>query len=117
MTETLAHGPGNYGKLVHTRDAAQLRSGCGVPSGYSQWHNGCTGGFPRELAHTGIENVGGLELFVRNRTVLPVVGRSLALPISLSFFIIQLSLIVSRGAVVPVIAIQAEADRLRGGSL
>ena len=56
----------------------------------------------------------GLAVSVANRTAVFVAGRALALPISLSFFIIQLSLVVPRGAVVSVIAIRAEADRPRG---
>jgi hypothetical protein len=56
----------------------------------------------------------GLAFSVANRTTVFVAGRALALPISLSFFIIQLSLLVPRGAVVSVIAIRAEADRPRG---
>ena len=56
----------------------------------------------------------GLEVFVPNRTGGFVRGGPLAPPVCTDVFIIQLSLLVPRGAVVSVIAIRAEADRPRG---
>ena len=56
----------------------------------------------------------GLALSVANRTAVSVAGRALALPMYMDIFIVQLSLLVPRGAVVSVIAIRAEADRPRG---
>ena len=56
----------------------------------------------------------GLAFSVANRTAVFVAGRALALPMYMDIFIVQLSLLVPRGAVVSVIAIRAEADRPRG---